>query len=201
MVECMVGSASPKRMCCAIASSLNLIYEIGAPIPLQTRRIKRIEHALQRRLRQRPDKIQRRLFEGPDRLECFFCFLLWPGICPDDAAHFFHVQMFGERRSRRDGEKREEAIQIIGRRRDQIAIPFHHVGCFAQLVQHRAGIERVDRMQLERKRGDDAKIAAAAAKRPEQIGIFVGIGFYKFAVRQYDIGREQIIDAQIRISG
>ena len=56
-------------------------------------------------------------------------------------------------------------------------------------------------MQLERERRDDAKIAAAAAERPEQIRIFVGVGFHKFAVRQDDIGREQIIDAQIRISG
>ncbi len=44
------------------------------------------------------------------------------------------------------------------------------------------GIQRVDRMQPERERCDDAKIAAAAAKRPEQIRIFVGIGFHKFAV-------------------
>ena len=56
-------------------------------------------------------------------------------------------------------------------------------------------------MQLERKRRDDAEIAAAAAKRPEQIRIFVGIRFYKFAVRQNDVSREQIIDAQIRICG
>ena len=54
---------------------------------------------------------------------------------------------------------------------------------------------RVDRMQLECERSDDAKIAAAAAKRPEQIRIFVGVDFYKFAVRQDDISREQIIDA------
>ena len=96
--------------------------------------------------------------------------------------------MFRERRSWRDSEKGEEAIQIIRRRRDQIAIPFHHVGCLAQFVEHGAAIDRVDRMQLERKRSDHAKIAAAAAERPEQIRIFVGVGFYKFAVRQDDIG-------------
>ena len=114
---------------------------------------------------------------------------------------FFHVQMFGERRSWRHRKKGEEAIQIIRRRRDQIAIPFHHVGCLAQFVEHWAAIERVDRMQLERERRDDAKIAAAAAKRPEQIRIFIGVGFHKFAVRQDDISREQIIDAQTRICG
>ena len=35
-------------------------------------------------------------------------------------------------------------------------------------------------MQLERKRSDNAKIAAAAAERPEQIRIFVGIAFTNF---------------------
>ena len=50
-------------------------------------------------------------------------------------------------------------------------------------------------MQLECERSDDAKIAAAAAKRPEQIRILIGVCLYKFAVRQHDVGREQIIDA------
>jgi len=60
---------------------------------------------------------------------------------------------------------------------------------------------RVDRMQPEREGCDDAKIAAAAAKRPEQIRIFVGARFYKFAVGQDQIGREQIVDAQSAFSG
>jgi hypothetical protein len=110
---------------------VDLIHEIGAPVPLQTRWIKGVEHALQRRLRQRSHKIQRGFFEGPDWLECFFCFLHWPGVCPHYAAHFLHVEMFGKRRSRRHGKKCEEPIQIIGRRGDQIAIPFHHVSCLA----------------------------------------------------------------------
>ena len=109
--------------------------------------------------------------------------------------------MFGERRSWRHSEKREEAVQIIGRGWDQIAIPFHHVSCLAQLVEHRARIEGVDWMQLEGERCDDAKIAAAAAKSPEQIRIFFGTGFHKFGVRQNDIGGEQIIDAQSAFSG
>src|SRR5215211_2243661 len=109
--------------------------------------------------------------------------------------------MFGKRRSWRDSEKGEETIQIIRRRWNEMAIPFHHVGCFAQLVEHWAAVDRVDRMQLECKRSDDAKIAAAAAKRPEQIRIFVGGGFHKFAVRQDDISREQIIDAQTAFAG
>src|SRR4029079_17611544 len=64
-----------------------------------------------------------------------------------------------------------------------------------------AGVDGVDRMQLERERRDDTKIAAAAAQRPKQIRIFVGIGFHEFAVRQDYISGEQIIDAQPALAG
>ena len=96
--------------------------------------------------------------------------------------------MFGERRSWRDRKKGEEPSQIIGCRWNQLAIPLHHVGCLTQLVEHRASIERVDRMQPEGERCDYTKVAAAAAKRPEQFRIFVGAGFHKFAIGQDDIG-------------
>src|SRR5262249_10865925 len=170
-------------------------------MPLQTVRIKRVEHALQGWVWQRSYKIECRFSRGPDWCKCFFCFLQWPSVCPHYAAHFFHVKMFGERRSRRHGKKCEEAIQIIGRRGDQIAIPFHHVSCLAQFVEHWARLERVDRMQSEREGSDYAKIAAAAAKGPEQIDILIGVCLYKFAVRQDDVGGEQIIDTQSAFAG
>src|SRR5438034_10159671 len=81
------------------------VYKIGTPIPLQTRGIQRVEHTLQSRLRQRTYKIERSLLESADGLERFLGFALRAGIGPNDAAHFFHVQMFRERRCRRHGEK------------------------------------------------------------------------------------------------
>src|SRR5205814_3426074 len=89
------------------------VNEISAPIPLQTRRVERVEHGLQCWLRQRTHKIECRLLESTDRLECFFCLRLRAGISPNHAAHFFHVKMFGERRRRRYREKRKKATQII----------------------------------------------------------------------------------------
>src|SRR5438132_4155941 len=147
-------------------------------------------------MRNRTYKIERWFLESAYRLENFFCFLLRSGVRPDHAAHFFHVQMFGKRRSRRHSEKCKEAIQIIGSRRNKLAIPFHDIRCFAQLIEHWSSMENVDWMKLERKRCDHAKIAAAAAQGPEKILILVGVRFYKFAVRQHDVGREQIVDAQ-----
>jgi hypothetical protein len=42
-------------------------------------------------------------------------------------------------------------------------------------------------VQLERKRRDDPEVSAAAAERPVQVGIFIGVGFNKIAIGQYDI--------------
>src|SRR5438552_926046 len=123
-----------------------LIEEIGAPIPLQTRWIKGVEHSLQRRMRNRPYKIERGFLESADRLESFFCFVLNSGVRPDYAAHFFHVQMFGERRCRWHGEKCKEATQIIWGTRNKLAIPFHDIGCFAQFVEHRPAVKYIDGM-------------------------------------------------------
>ena len=108
-----------------------LIHKIGTPIPLQPRGIQRVEHALQRRLRQRTYKIESRLLESADGFKCFFGLALWPGTGPNYAAHFFHVQMFRERRRGRHGKKSKKAIQIIRSSGNQVAIPFHYVGRFA----------------------------------------------------------------------
>ena len=56
-------------------------------------------------------------------------------------------------------------------------------------------------MQLERKRSYDAEVSAAATNGPEQIGILIGICLYECAVRQYDVGGEQIVDAESAFAG
>src|SRR5262249_6624919 len=154
----------------------------------KARRIERVEHALQRRLRQRTYKIQGSLLKSANRFECLFRFLLRASECPDDAAHFFHVQMFRERRSRRHSEKSKEAIQIIGRSGNQLTLPFHYVGRFAQFVEHWAAINHVDWMELECERSDHTEISATPAKRPEQVGILIRVRLNKLAAGQHNIG-------------
>lgn len=56
-------------------------------------------------------------------------------------------------------------------------------------------------MQLERERSDHPEISATTAKRPEQVRIFINARLNKIAVRQYDIGRKEIIDAQTAFAG
>ena len=96
--------------------------------------------------------------------------------------------MFGERRCGWHGEKSEEAIQIVGSRGNQIAIPFHHVCGFAQLIEHWAAVDHIDRMQPERKRSYDSEVSTTTTNRPEQIGVLVGICSDKFAVRKHHVG-------------
>src|SRR5712692_11007369 len=96
--------------------------------------------------------------------------------------------MLGERRCGWHGDKSKETIQIIGSCRNQIAIPFHHLCCLAQLVQHRTAIDGIDRVQLECKRSYNAKVSTAATNGPEQIGVFVAVRFDKFSDSQYNIG-------------
>src|SRR6266496_6020675 len=56
-------------------------------------------------------------------------------------------------------------------------------------------------MQLERKSSYHAEVSTAAANGPEQIGILIGIRLYECAVRQYDVGGEQIIDGESAFAG
>ena len=47
-----------------------------------------------------------------------------------------------------------------------------------------------DLVQAEQERGDDAEVAAAAAERPEEVGVLVGVRPHVTAVRQHDLGVE-----------
>jgi hypothetical protein len=56
-------------------------------------------------------------------------------------------------------------------------------------------------VEPEQERGDDAEVAAAAAQGPEEIGVFRFAGGDEAAVRQHQIGLEQIVDGQPELAG
>src|SRR6185436_17005266 len=80
----------------------DFIDEIGPPVPLMARRIDRIKHALQSRMRQRSDEIDCRLFECPDGFKDIFGFVHVAGVSPNYPAHLFQMKVLGEWRPRRD---------------------------------------------------------------------------------------------------
>ena len=52
---------------------------------------------------------------------------------------------------------------------------------------------RADRVQRELDRGDDAEVAAAAAQRPEQVGVLVGGGADELAARGHELDGEHVV--------
>src|SRR5262245_57690435 len=97
-----------------------LIHEVSTPVPLQTRWIQSIKHALQRWMRERADQIERRRPEATDGLESCLSLLLSAGIAPHNTTHYLVVQMFREGWPRRYGQESEEAIHIVRRLGDKL---------------------------------------------------------------------------------
>jgi hypothetical protein len=49
-------------------------------------------------------------------------------------------------------------------------------------------------VQAQLEGGDDAEVAAAAAQRPEQVGVLVGRGADSAAVGQHHLGGDEVVD-------
>src|SRR6516225_5655914 len=176
------------------------IYKIGAPIPLQARRINWIEHALQGGLGDGPDKVERRLLETANRFEDFLGLGLRFRAAPNNSTHLLQVEIFGEGRPGRNCQKREPAVEVVRRINDELAIPFHYFGGIAQLVEHWTGINHIDLLELERERGYDAEISTTTAKRPEQIRILIRARPNEISVCQHHVSRKEIVDGQSEFS-
>ena len=72
------------------------------------------------------------------------------------------------------------------------------------VVEHRAADDRAvlaDVVAAERERRDDAEVAAAAAQRPEEIGVRVIAGGDEAAVGEHDVGGEQVVDGEPEAPG
>ena len=61
--------------------------------------------------------------------------------------------------------------------------------------QHAAD-DRVDLVQPELEPGRDAEVAAAAADRPEQVRVRLGVHAQELAVGGHDLGGQQVVDRQ-----
>ena len=77
-----------------------------------------------------------------------------------------------ERERRRDLPRREPA-ELLGSVGDELAEEAQHGAGIVDLEEHRAAVDRLDRMQPELERRDDAEVPATTAKRPEEIGVLV----------------------------
>ena len=86
----------------------------------------------------------------------------------------------------------------------QLPVPAHHLGGVGQVVEHRPaddGAVLADVLAAERERGDDAEVPAAAAQRPEQVGVRGLAGGHECAVGEHHIGGEEIVDGEAEAAG
>ena len=74
--------------------------------------------------------------------------------------------------------------------------PAHHVGGLLERPEGRPGLDDRDRMGAELERGDDAEVAAAAADRPEQVGVLVRARAGLGAVGEDHVRLEQVVDRE-----
>ena len=83
----------------------------------------------------------------------------------------------------------------------EVAIGAHDLVAHARRPDERPAETIGDGMRLEQEAGDDAEIAAAAAQRPEQVGILGLAGGHEAAVGKHDVGLEEVVDGQPVFAG
>ena len=82
----------------------------------------------------------------------------------------------------RNREKREEAVHVIGCVEDELAIRLHDLGALLERPERWPRVHALHRLQPELERRHDAEVAAAAAQRPEKIGMRTFARGYETAV-------------------
>jgi hypothetical protein len=178
-----------------------LIDKVRFPIVLEPGRVERIEHALERRMRDGADQVQGRRQKAPDRLERFLGLLQRPGVAPDYPTHFLVVEMLGKRRPRRHDQEGEETVDIIGCLRDELAIPLHHLRRLVQLPKHGAAIIGMDGVGLKHERSDDSEVSTTATQSPEKILMMPLVGSHQGAIGQHDVSTDQVVDRETAFTG
>ena len=112
--------------------------------------------------------------------------------------------MLREGRAGRDLGDADPAVEVVGQRRQQVAIPAEQVLDVGEVVQHRSADDHAlltDRMAAEGEGGDHAEVAAATAQRPEQIGVGLRAGGDEAAVGEHDVGGDQVVHGQAEAPG
>ena len=108
------------------------------------------------------------------------------------------------RRRRWDLSDADPPVQILGKCRQQIAIPPEEILDIRDVIEHWAADDHAafpHRMAPEGERGDHAEVAATTPERPEQITVRLGARGDEAAVGQHHISGYQIVDRQAEAAG
>ena len=91
--------------------------------------------------------------------------------------------------------------KLLGGVRQKVAVGLHDRPRLALVPCERPPEDHADRMGLEKEAGDDAEIAAAAFQRPQEVGIVGLARGDERAVREHDVGFDQVVDRQAELPG
>src|SRR6266849_10679973 len=111
------------------------------------------------------------------------------------------MDLLRERRARRHGVEREEAVQLAWSRWEKLAVGGEDFGAVLGRPERRPAEDRAHLVQSEDEGGDDAEVAAAAPDRPVEIRVLVGARAHGRAVCQHELRLEQVVDRQPALAG
>src|SRR5262249_3954272 len=102
---------------------IKLSHEIRFPVPLQARRIERVEHCLEDRMRHRPDHVEGCSLEFSNGRKHTLCRFSGSRITPYDAPHLLVVKMFGKRWSWWNRQEREKPAVGCALNKNDVTTP------------------------------------------------------------------------------
>jgi hypothetical protein len=106
------------------------------------------------------------------------------------------MQLAGEDRRGRHRHAAQHGSQLVGSLGHDLAVTAQVLGGLLQRLQDHAADDVPHRVHAELERGDDAEVAAAAAQRPEQVGVVCLAGGEHVAVGGDERGGEQVVGRQ-----
>ena len=107
------------------------------------------------------------------------------------------MQVSGDVRQRGDGAEPDHAAELVGGCGGEVAVEAQHVGGVIGGPEDGSGHHgRAEGVQAEPERGDDAEVAAAAAQRPEQVGVLDRGRPDDAALSGDHLGGEQVVDGE-----
>ena len=86
--------------------------------------------------------------------------------------------------------------QIVGGVRDRVAVEAQQVGRGVDRMGDQPAHDRLERVQPVRERRRDAEVPAAAAQRPEEIGVRRRVDLEHVALRRDELDREQVVGGE-----
>ena len=107
-----------------------------------------------------------------ERLERFLTLVDWSSPARDHEGKRVAVAILGDERERWCDLERRECTHLLGSACDVFAIKAQDVAGVLQLVEHRAAVDVVDRVQAELERSHHAEVATATADGPEEVFVF-----------------------------